>query len=375
MGRITLRNPKAPGWPNRGDRTQDHDIAQRWAIAYVDLANDDKRRAQLGKAPRYPQLSDAVDSYLDQRERSKAVRTWMGNRAALTTQFVPFVGGDVPLDAIDTALVQRWADRLMTQGYALTTVRFYLKVVRSLCRSASGGRLDPTHGVALPEPGERDVHAWSDDEIDRLRKAAEALDVDRPARIGPAWGILASYRRLLELGLSTGLRRSELAALDWSAFRESDRTVRVAQQVSASGHSLTTLKGRTNRTALVLPEWWSYHRPKATGRVLLRPGITASGSKVLDAWMSAILDKANLNGPGVSLHSLRHTYARTFIEKGGRLEELQKSLGHSSITITERYYAHFSEQSAATLARWRIYGEDARPRLITTSTPGMAKTG
>lgn len=90
--------------------------------------------------------------------------------------------------------------------------------------------------------------------------------------------------------------------------------------------------------------------------------------------MTAILDHAKLKAPGIGLHSLRHTYARQFIEKGGRLEELQKSLGDSSITITERFYGHMTEQSAATLARWKIYGEDARPQVVTT-TPRKVKTG
>lgn len=364
MGRVTLRNPKASGWPHRGDKTESADIAQRWALLYVDLANDETRRVQLGKAARLPALSVAVERFLDARERGKSYRTWAGNRAALTTHFLPYIGGDTPLDAIDTALVQRWADRLLVQGYALSTIRFYLKAVRVLCRSASAGAHDPTHGVALPAEGERDVRAWTDEEIARLRDAADALDAERPARQSATWGILASYRRFLELGLSTGLRSSEMAALEWTAFRESDRTVRVTQQVRASGHGLAILKGKTNRTALVLPEWWAHHRHDLSGRVLLRPGIAGCGAKVMSAWMRDILDRAELNAPGVAVHSLRHTYARLFIEKGGRLEELQKSLGHSSITITERFYGHMTEQSAATLARWRIYGEDARPRLV-----------
>jgi integrase len=41
-------------------------------------------------------------------------------------------------------------------------------------------------------------------------------------------------------------------------------------------------------------------------------------------------------------HDLRHTYAATFLESGGDIRWLSKGLGHSSITVTEKYYAHFT---------------------------------
>jgi len=41
-------------------------------------------------------------------------------------------------------------------------------------------------------------------------------------------------------------------------------------------------------------------------------------------------------------HDLRHTYAATFLEAGGDIRLLSKALGHSSITVTEKFYAHFT---------------------------------
>jgi integrase len=69
-----------------------------------------------------------------------------------------------------------------------------------------------------------------------------------------------------------------------------------------------------------------------------------------------ILDTAGLNEMGVGWHSLRHTYAKRFIDMGGRIQELQKSLGHSSIQTTEQVYGHFEDEDAARMARQRIYG-------------------
>jgi integrase/recombinase XerD len=38
-----------------------------------------------------------------------------------------------------------------------------------------------------------------------------------------------------------------------------------------------------------------------------------------------------------SFHTLRHTFAVNYLRKGGNLYYLQRILGHSSITTTERY--------------------------------------
>jgi site-specific recombinase XerD len=43
-----------------------------------------------------------------------------------------------------------------------------------------------------------------------------------------------------------------------------------------------------------------------------------------------------------SSHDLRHTYAVDLLEKGLRMEDVKKALGHSSIQITERYYGKWS---------------------------------
>jgi len=71
-------------------------------------------------------------------------------------------------------------------------------------------------------------------------------------------------------------------------------------------------------------------------------------------WINALHDLDGLNAVGQAWHVLRHTYSRIFLESGGRLEELQKSLGHSAIQTTESYNGHFSEDSAVKPARQHI---------------------
>ena len=47
--------------------------------------------------------------------------------------------------------------------------------------------------------------------------------------------------------------------------------------------------------------------------------------------------------PDLRLHDLRHSYASTLVNNGVSLYDVQKLLGHSSITTTQRY-AHLSSE-------------------------------
>lgn len=51
-----------------------------------------------------------------------------------------------------------------------------------------------------------------------------------------------------------------------------------------------------------------------------------------------------LNFKGISLHSLRHTFATQCIQKGVDMVVLQKWLGHASITMTMDRYTHIEEE-------------------------------
>ena len=166
----------------------------------------------------------------------------------------------------------------------------------------------------------------------------------------------------LEVALATGCRVAELGALEWSAFNEDECTVRLRWQVPPDGYgsALQPLKGRRNRTALVLPSWWAYHQEHRKGRVILTPTAKRVAHRSLEGWFTRIIEGAGLKRDRQNAHLARHTYARICLDKGARLEELQRFLGHASIRTTEQCYGWLTGDSATTLARARIYGEKLR---------------
>lgn len=366
-----LRDPKASGWPSRGDRTEHQDVAERWKWHYVDLLAGDARSAQLGRRRRARPLGTLVERFAAERALTRAYNTRLSDATALETHLVGTLGADRDVETITRAEIQALFSRLAGEGYAASTLQTYCIAVGHFFTWL--GRADddnPARSVALPTIAETDVRAFTDDELETLRAAADDFDAGR-VRVQGGRHTPFPMRRAVELGLATGGRQAELFALEWSAFREASRTARFVAQLAHDSSGLAPLKGKRARTALVLPSWWEHHERRSRGRILGQEDV--AGARLLHTayrWINYLYDHAGLNAQGQAWHVLRHTYARLFIEMGGRLEELQKSLGHSSILTTEQAYGHLSEDAAATLARQRIY---ANVPPVTPAAPALRR--
>lgn len=70
---------------------------------------------------------------------------------------------------------------------------------------------------------------------------------------------------------------------------------------------------------------------------------------------------------------LRHTYPASFLETGGDIRLLSKALGHLSITVTEKLYAHFTMKQEEMLdpTRQKDAGCDGRLKRE-SSVPSIA---
>lgn len=83
--------------------------------------------------------------------------------------------------------------------------------------------------------------------------------------------------------------------------------------------------------------------------------------------------------PHLHWHALRHTFATNLVTgvygRMWRLEEVQVVMGHSSITITQRY-AHLGEDAIKRAARETVAASTAvasPPSAASASTPGLSK--
>ena len=351
-GRVTMRNPAHPGWPKQGERIPwaDRDIAERHKWKYLDLHRGERRDTLLGRTDAKEGLSEALRRFLAHREHTvepstlesdttaaKHLRAWFGN--------VPM--GQVLHPPKGARTMQGLLDHLAARGYKPSTVRVYRTSMSMFFKFY--GQANPALSTSIAKPGESDVVAWSDEEMERVREAADAVDGERIEA-----GRVPYLRRMIELGLNTGARREEMMALRWESFDPERWTVRINRQRALRAQSTyKPLKGKRNRTALVLDEWWPHHDHTASGLVL--PPYSNSG---VNKAMRHVLRRAGLlAGAGDLLHIMRHTYARVYLERhDGDIKELQRFMGHKSLLTTERSYGHYSLDVATERGAERVYG-------------------
>jgi integrase len=358
LPRMTLRDPEAPGWPDRGARTESQETAEQWKWEYLGDIHRGERRRVLSLGPEPRRLGEAVDAFLAHRRATVERATFINSRSAAVHLLEAF--GRIRLTStVEGAHLQELVTELLDRGYEPTTLDTYVRSWRlffewchfgmcgvKLRTSVSRRRLaefyDPTEGVTLPKPGRVDVITLSDAEIPEVMRAARKVDAQQI-------GFFPSAYRACGIGLFMGLRQGEIFALDASAIDARTKTVRVQFQVQKDRSELVPTKGKNARTAVVLDEWWEQHDPSAIGLLLGRNGKPVS-TRPQRNLITRVLDTAGLNEMGLGWHLLRHTYARLFLERGGAIGFLQKSLGHSSVRTTEAAYEHLQTDVAARLA-------------------------
>jgi integrase len=342
-----LRDPQDPAWPHAGERTEDRDTAARWGWEYVALHRGEARARAYGVGqPR--RLGEALAAYSEHRERTVSEQTRKVQAAALRELLERF-GPQKLVHQIGPQDVQSMLDELHEADYKPNTLLSNANALSGFFRWVGGP--NPAASLQLPDVATPDEpYAWADADIQALRDKAERSPVD--------------VRLMLELGLACGVRLNEALALRWSDFDPDSKTVRISRQMQPGTRRIVVLKSKQARTALVLPFFWPHYPPTAAGLCIADAAGKPLTSNVVYKPVVRALQAAGVHGPQRGYHDARRTYGRLFLEMGGWMDELQRSLGHSTIRITERAYGRFQAAVAAQFARQRIYGEGRARRLL-----------
>ncbi len=158
-------------------------------------------------------------------------------------------------------------------------------------------------------------------------------------------------RTIMELFYSSGLRISELIGLDMRTLNAQELQVRVMG------------KGRKERVVPITKNAaeWILKYLQHPGRISLDPEalfLNRHGKRVtvrsIDRKFAEYLKKSGLSGK-ITPHTIRHTIATHWLEKGMDLKTIQMLLGHSSLATTTIY------TQVSTKLKREVY-EKAHPR-------------
>lgn len=153
------------------------------------------------------------------------------------------------------------------------------------------------------------------------------------------------YYPLYFTGFYTGLRIGELCGMDWEQVDLTHNILTVDRQYNELTRKITPPKGRKIRHLGLIPEVVEVLDPlQGTGFVFRK----LTGRNFLNSMLQPNYFRGEIL-PGdckkaevkkINPHGLRHSFAALWLIQGGRMETLQKLLGHASIKTTESYYGH-----------------------------------
>ncbi len=236
--------------------------------------------------------------------------------------------------AINKAIVQRYAALLRDAGVSAASVNQKLSAIRKLAlEAADNGALDSqiANGInavkGVPQEGIRTGNWLTKHEAQKMLNAP-ASDTLKGLRDRAILGVL----------IGCGLRRAETANLRFDHVQQRDgRWV------------LVDLIGKRNKVRSVpMPSWakaaidaYASLAGMSEGRVFrsINKGGRMTGDGMTEqAIYNMVTEYARTMGQGeIAPHDLRRTFAKLAHKGGSALDQIQLSLGHSSIQTTERY--------------------------------------
>lgn len=253
--------------------------------------------------------------------------------------------GERPLFEIRKSDVIQWRDDLVERVSAATvnTTMGTLSALFTWCIGRDWIEHNPCHGVKRLKADAR-VFPWLDSTEAITRLLAEC-----PKHI----------RTVIAVLVGTGMRLDEALHLRWDDVDLEHRLITVHRGRRGRRSTGTTKSGKARRVPIfdsVLVVLRDMKLARAGAGSLLWPGgyrrlrgtapeRALSQAAVRDPFKLAA-KRAGLP-PELRLHDLRHTFASLFLVDGGDIFKLSRILGHNSVAITERTYAHLKPTAYA----------------------------
>ena len=236
--------------------------------------------------------------------------------------------------ALNKATVQRYAAELRESGLSASTINQRLSAIRKLATEAcDNGALDAqlASGIkavkGIRHEGTRTGNWLAKREAQQLLNAPDTSTLK---------GL--RDRAILALLVGCGLRRSEVVHLTFDRVQQRDgRWV------------LVDLIGKRNKIRSVpMPSWAKQamdeyqNAANVVEGIMFRPinkGGRLTGERMTEQAVYNLVTQyaASLGIQNLAPHDLRRTFAKLAHKGGSGLDQIQLSLGHSSIQTTERY--------------------------------------
>jgi integrase/recombinase XerC len=262
---------------------------------------------------------------------------------------------DEKLSKCESITVREFLSYLYAQNYTKSTTARKLATLRSFFKFLIRRGLVTTSPLTQIRTPKQEKRLPKCLDLDQVQKLMDA----------PGDGDLLSARdkAMLEVLYSSGIRVSELVELDMADIDLQEGVLRVRgkgrkDRLTPIGSQAIAAVQRYFEMRMMEPKLAS----KTTGRVFLNKHGESLSTRSVRRKLDKYLVTAGLD-PGISPHTLRHSFATHLLNNGADLRSVQELLGHQSLSTTQ-VYTHLT-----TTKMKQVY-DQAHPRADVSTTGG-----
>jgi len=258
---------------------------------------------------------------------------------------------DTPLNAIDRKDIRNFLAHLSSLEQSKKTIVRRLSTLRSFFKYAFEQKLIPTNPTELLDTPKLDKKIPSPLTYEQVKKLFDLPDTSSLLGLRD--------RAIMELFYSSGLRLSELVALNRSDIDHKNCLIKLKGKgkkeriVPITHNAETWISAYLNHTERLLDTDGHLAENDHNAIFLNRFGNRLS-ARSIDRHFESYLKQSGLAGKATP-HTLRHSIATHWLENGMDLKTIQTILGHSSLSTTTLY------TKVSNTLKQKVY-QDTHPR-------------
>lgn len=303
-------------------------VDQKTALQYEAIVKAEIMKGNLGilnNKPK-PTLKYAVKLYLEYSENNK--KSYQGDIRS-TDVFLEYFG-NIDLQDITPAKIEDFKrDVKRDTGNKNATINRYLQALSKMLNIAVANDLiakNPMWSVKKLKENNYKTRVLSLEEEKRLFEELErGYEVVGRNRIKKTIYPYIHLKPLIVCALQTGMRRGEILNLKWSNIDFEYNFIEL----------LETKSGKSRKIPISSKLMKVLNDVKNNTEYVFINSYTGMPYNDIKRSFASLLNKAKIKD--FRFHDFRHTAATRMLEKGADIRTVQEILGHSSVSVTERY--------------------------------------